>query len=1595
MRPLLHLIRLAACPILVVGAAFGGDWPMWRYDARRSAASPEELPATLHLQWVRQYPPPTPAWPDQPRLWFDVAYEPVVAGKTLFFGSPANDSVTALDADTGAEKWRFHADGPIRFAPAAWGGRLYFVSDDGHLYCLDAATGALRWKFRGGPPGRNVLGNSRLVSLWVARGAPVVEDGTVYFGAGIWPFEGVFLHALDAETGKVLWTNDSSGAMYFLQPHWSPAFSGVAPQGYLAIAGDKLLVPCGRSVPAGFDRATGKFLYYRLAENQRSGGFLVTAGADCFVNGRTVYDLADGESLARVGSASVVTDEVIYSSDENGTTLTAYDATRKRSAADDETTSGYTSYGVRWLSYVRPLPKLWSLGVRGKVHLRAGPRLYVGGKQIVQAIDLPQQGRKPQVSWEARMAGTPASMLAADGKLFVATLEGHIYCFGGSPTAATMPDTAADVLIPWDAAWKCLTDGSDPGGAWRTAKFDGRRWASGPPVQDDEAEEAAALESRWRPKERVITAYYRRTFQVAPGARYKALNLELRVADGAVVYLNGIEVFRVRMPAGPVGHRTLALEAPYDTAPGQAEIDPAALAAGDNLLAVEVHRASPFGLGSRFGLELTATKATGEAKTAATAPQEDEWTQQAKDILSRTSVTEGYCLLLGLGAGRLAEELARLSRLHVVALDPDAERVQAVRKRLDAAGLYGTRVAAHAADPLSFPLPPYFASLIVSEDLDAAGSQAGRKLAEKVFHSLRPYGGVACLPISTEEHDAFSQRVLEAGLENAAVERSGGFTLLRRVGALPGSGEWTHQNCDAANTCLSKDTRVRAPLGILWFGGPTHEKVLPRHGHGPTEQVVGGRLFIEGPNHIQARDVYTGRVLWEAALPGVGDPYDNTSHQPGANAVGSNFVSVHDGVYVAYGETCLRLSPATGERLAELAFPRIGGADGPSAWGFITVWEDILLAGTSPLAFDTDADFTPEEFAGKRDAEIYDALNALATVKDFRLRPRRHREKDVTYLASNLNDLLALPSLADRLPRSQPESSRAAAIREAIRTYLMSKREPIAGNREPVASNGRPAGTDRELKKLNRMLIEETFPRLPRRRVLSGAANIHSGTASKWLIAMNRYNGRVLWTREATHGFLHNAIVVGDGKVFCIDRVPEGIARRWSRRGTVPDATFELLALDARNGEAVWRTTENVFGTWLAYSEEYDILVQAVRYSRDMLYEPSPRMSAYSGTDGTLLWDAKLRYSGPCMLRGDTIITQEAAFSLLSGDERFRRHPLTDEEVPWEFTRNYGCGTAIASQNLLTFRSAAAGYFDLTNNGGTANLGGFRSGCTSNLIVADGVLNAPDYTRTCTCSYQNQASLALIHAPDAETWTFHELERSDEPVKRVGINLGAPGDRLADNGVLWLDYPSVGGPSPDLSVRTKPENPEWFCHHSSWAQGESLGVRALARLFVQRGYGLKAALQTGVGANLVFAQPGGDGLRWVAASGAKGIESVSIILSPELKRWHRERPTLLSRWLTLSTRPHAPSRLYTVRLHFVEPDDTKPGERVFGVSLQGEQVIERLDVAEEAGGPRRPLVKEFRGVEVADDLRVSLTATDDAASKPPVLCGIELLSEAW
>jgi len=191
------------------------DWPMWRYDEGRSAYTPEELPAKMELLWTWQFSQREPVWDDslnRDLMPFDRVFEPVILGKTLFFGFNDKDKVIALDTDTGKIRWTFYTDGPVRLPLAACKDKVYFTSDDGFLYCVSAQNGELHWKFRGGPNDRKILGNKRLISTWPARGGVVLKDDTIYFAASIWPFMGTFIYALNAETGTVIWRNEETGS---------------------------------------------------------------------------------------------------------------------------------------------------------------------------------------------------------------------------------------------------------------------------------------------------------------------------------------------------------------------------------------------------------------------------------------------------------------------------------------------------------------------------------------------------------------------------------------------------------------------------------------------------------------------------------------------------------------------------------------------------------------------------------------------------------------------------------------------------------------------------------------------------------------------------------------------------------------------------------------------------------------------------------------------------------------------------------------------------------------------------------------------------------------------------------------------------------------------------------------------------------------------------------------------------------------------------------------------------------------------------------------------------------------------------------------
>ena len=423
---------------LVAAVTHAGDWPAYRHDFARSGLTSEALPTPLHLQWTYQAQhQPRPAWPEPGRelhrMGFDYAADVIAAHGLVLFGSSADHKLYALDLATGVEQWSFFTGAPIRFAPAVEGQRVFVASDDGFVRCLDLAKGTLIWEFHGGPSRDMMFGNSQMMAKWAIRTGVGVEKGTVYFAAGMWPSEGVYLYALRANDGTVVWQQLETATRYQKQPHpGSFALLGVAPQGYVVGSDKQLFVPTGRNVPAAFDRGSGELQYYHSAPDgwgNRWGGTWNMVVRDKLLawrnhhvpdvntvvgeaqphpeDGLVAFDAASGRRALEVkGKLRAVADgSVLYAS--GGGKIGAYDLDG-------------------WLGG-KGLSTRWEGGIgRTYALIKAGNALVAGGAGTV-TVHGAGDGKK---LWEAQADGQVRGLAVADGRLLVSTTTGHILCYG-------------------------------------------------------------------------------------------------------------------------------------------------------------------------------------------------------------------------------------------------------------------------------------------------------------------------------------------------------------------------------------------------------------------------------------------------------------------------------------------------------------------------------------------------------------------------------------------------------------------------------------------------------------------------------------------------------------------------------------------------------------------------------------------------------------------------------------------------------------------------------------------------------------------------------------------------------------------------------------------------------------------------------------------------------------------------------------------------------------------------------------------------------------------------------------------------------------
>ncbi len=171
-------------------------------------------------------------------------------------------------------------------------------------------------------------------------------------------------------------------------------------------------------------------------------------------------------------------------------------------------------------------------------------------------------------------------------------------------------DLSKLVLVKPGSQWRFLDDGSNPAATWTAANFDDAKWKLGHAELGFGNDPATTVDTGPADRRRATT-YFRHRFEVADPSLFRSLFMRLKRNDGAIVYLNGKEIHRVNLPAGA----TARTPATRDVGGLERKVFfpvtvPAnLLQKGQNVVAVEIHLASPRSRDMSFDMEVYANPA--------------------------------------------------------------------------------------------------------------------------------------------------------------------------------------------------------------------------------------------------------------------------------------------------------------------------------------------------------------------------------------------------------------------------------------------------------------------------------------------------------------------------------------------------------------------------------------------------------------------------------------------------------------------------------------------------------------------------------------------------------------------------------------------------------------------------------------------------------------------------------------------------------------------------------------------------------------------------------------------------------------------------
>jgi hypothetical protein len=146
-----------------------------------------------------------------------------------------------------------------------------------------------------------------------------------------------------------------------------------------------------------------------------------------------------------------------------------------------------------------------------------------------------------------------------------------------------------DPLVAAGDVWRYFKGSSQPPDGWNQPDFDDASWLEGPAgIGYGDGDDATELDDM---RGRYLTVFLRKEFEAGDLAGIEELQLTLIHDDGAVAYVNGVEVGRPGMPGGPVSSITAAA-ASVEAQATAIRVPADLIRAGTNVLAVSIHNAS-------------------------------------------------------------------------------------------------------------------------------------------------------------------------------------------------------------------------------------------------------------------------------------------------------------------------------------------------------------------------------------------------------------------------------------------------------------------------------------------------------------------------------------------------------------------------------------------------------------------------------------------------------------------------------------------------------------------------------------------------------------------------------------------------------------------------------------------------------------------------------------------------------------------------------------------------------------------------------------------------------------------------------------------